>query len=144
VGKHPPVSYTVNPLTRYEVVESAGEGHLWEIRERNQSSEDSFNAERRGEPRYQVPIEVLLEVLDASGEVVKSEYTVTEDISRSGTSVFTTFEVGVGRFVRLTSAQYQTCITAVVRAEYTKADNFTRLGLEFLGAQWPLSGIEME
>ena len=142
LGKHPPASYATDPLTRYEVAASAAEGQLWDIREHPLSVAASFTAERRDEARYQIPIEVRLEVLDTSGQVIGAENTVTEDISRSGTTVFTTFHVAKGQFVRLTSSQYQTSITAVARASYTKSDNFTRLGLEFVGAQWPLTGIE--
>jgi len=142
VGKHPPASYATDPLTRYEVAASAGEGQLWDIREHPYSVAAPFTAERRDEARYQIPIEIRLEVLDTSGQVIGAENTVTEDISRSGTSVFTTFQVAKGQFVRLTSSQYQTSITAVVRASFTKSDNFTRLGLEFISAQWPLTGIE--
>lgn len=142
VGKHPPASYTTDPLTRYEVVTSAAEGELWDIREHPHSVADPFTGERRDEARYQIPIEVFLEVLDTSGQVVEAENTVTEDISRRGTSVFTTFKLAKGQFVRLTSPQYQVSITAVVRASFTKSDNFTRIGLEFVGAQWPLTGME--
>lgn len=143
VGKHPPPSYARDPLTRYEVVTSAVEGQLWDIREHSHSGAiDPSTGERRDEPRYQIPIEVFLEVLDTSGQVVEAENTVTEDISRRGTAVFTTFKLAKGQFVRLTSQQYQISITAVVRASFTKSDNFTRIGLEFIGAQWPLSGME--
>lgn len=142
VGKHAPASYALDPLTRYEVVNSETEGQLWDIREHSHSRAGPFTSERRDETRYQVPIEVLLEVIETSGEVIKAEKTVTEEISHSGTSVFTTFKLAKGQFVRLTSPQYQITITAVVRACYSKSDNFTRLGLEFIGAQWPLSGIE--
>jgi len=141
VGKHPPASYATDPLTRYEVAASAAEGQLWDIREHPHSVAAPFT-EPRDEARYQIPIEVRLEVLDTSGQVIEAENTVTEDISRSGTSVFTTFQVAKGQFVRLTSSQYQTSITAVVRASFTKSDNFARLGLEFISAQWPLTGIE--
>ena len=141
VGKHAPASYIIDPLTRYEVSASAAEGHLWDIHEHPHSVGDPFAADRR-ETRYQIPIEVLLEVLDSSGQVIEVENTVTEDIGRTGTSVFTTLHLAKGQFVRLTSSEYQTTITAVVRASYSKSDNFTRLGLEFIGAEWPLTGIE--
>ena len=142
VGKHPPASYATDPLTRYEVAGSAAEGQLWDIREHPYSLASPFIEERREQARYQIPIEVLLEVLDSSGQVIRAENTVTEDISRTGTSVFTTSHVARGQFVRLTSPQHQTSITAVVRASYTKSDNFIRLGLEFISAEWPLAGIE--
>jgi hypothetical protein len=142
VGKHPPASYATDPLTRYEVAASAAEGRLWDIREHPHSVAAPFTVERRDGARCQIPIEVRLEVLDTSGQVIGAENTVTEDICRSGTSVFTTFQVAKGQFVRLTSSQYQTSITAVVRESYTKSDNFARLGLEFISGQWPLTGIE--
>src|ERR1700682_402066 len=141
LGKHPPASYATDPMTRYEVAASAAEGQLWDIREHPHSVAHS-TTERRDEARYQIPIEVRLEILDTSGQVTGAENTVTEDIGRSGASVFTTFQVAEGQFVRLTSSQYQTSITAVARASYTKSDSFTRLRLEFASAEGPLSGIE--
>lgn len=142
VGKHPPASYAIDPTTRYEVASSAAEGQLWNIRERPHSVAAPLTVARRDETRYKIPIEVRLEALDTSGQVIGTENTVTEEISRSGASVFTTFNIAEGQFVRLTSSRYQTSIPAVVRACYTKSDNFTRLGLEFISAQWPLTGIE--
>ena len=141
LGKHAPASYAINPLTRYEVADSATTGQFQSIQERPQSEAAPFATERR-EQRYRIPIEVRLEVLDTSGQVITAENTVTEDISRSGACVYTASQVEVGQFVRLTSVQYETSITAVTRASYTKSDNFTRLGLEFVGAEWPLPGIE--
>lgn len=142
IGKHPPASYATDPLTRYEVAGSTAEGQLWDICEHPHSLATPFTEERRDMARYQIPIDVRLEVLDTSGQVTEAENTVTEDISRTGTSVFTTLDLKKGQFVRLTSSQHQTSITAVVRASYTKSDNFTRLGLEFISAEWPLAGIE--
>ena len=141
IGKHPPASYVTDPLMRYEATASPA-GQLWDIREHPHSVASPFTQARRDEARYQIPIEVRLEVLDTSGQVIETENTVTEDICRTGTSVFTTLHVAKGQFVRLTSSHYQTSITAVVRASYTKSDNFARLGLEFVGAEWPLPGIE--
>ena len=142
VGKHPPASYEKDPMTRYEVASSAVEGKLLNIREHPHSAAAAFTTKRRDDARYQIPIDVRLEALATSGQVNGAENTVTEDISRIGTSVFTTLHLARGQFVRLTSSQYQTSITAVVRSCYTKSDNFTRIGLEFINAEWPLTGID--
>ena len=141
MGKHPPASYAIDPTTRYEVASSAAEGQLWNVREHPHCVAAPFTVGRRDETRYKIPIEVRLEVLDTSGQVIGAENTVTEYISLGGAAVFTTIKVAEGQFVRLTSSQYKTSMPAVVRACYTKSDNFTRLGLEFIGGQWPLGGI---
>jgi hypothetical protein len=74
--------------------------------------------------------------------VSASETTVTENISRRGAAVFTSLDVARGRFVRLTSKQYQIAVIGAVRARRTGADGITRLHLEFVDKQWPLEGIE--
>jgi hypothetical protein len=79
-----------------------------------------------------------LEVLDEQGGVAQTELTVTEDISRRGATVFTTLDVPVGRFLRLTSQQYNLTVHAAVRARSTGANGIPRLHVEFIDAEWPL------
>ena len=57
-----------------------------------------------------------VEVLDENGAVVAAEQTVSENISPSGATLFTTLNIDQGRFIRLTSEQYKITIHAAGNA----------------------------
>lgn len=143
IGKRPPQSYEKDPTTLYEVAASVTETGLWNVDEREEPGPRKFSAdEPRPDTRYHIPIEVVIELLDEKGEVAARETTVTENISRRGAAVFTSLNVTRGRFVRVTSAQYQISVIAAVRAYRVGANGVPRLHLEFVDKQWPLEGIE--
>jgi hypothetical protein len=143
IGKRPPASYDLDPTTRYTVAASPTEAGLWSLQEQSDETANHLpSSEPRPETRHNIPVEVVLEVFDEKGKVFATENTVTENISRRGAALFTTFNMARGRFVRLTSAQYQISVLAVVRANRTGADKITRLHVEFMDQQWPLEGIE--
>ncbi|HEX8338945.1 MAG TPA: hypothetical protein VF621_19655 [Pyrinomonadaceae bacterium] len=137
-GKHPPPSYVRDPSTLYEADSVSAEDNLWRLKE----VERKTASQRSEQTRLHMALGVKLEVFDADGRVSATEQTVTENISPRGAAVWTTLQVGRGRFVRLTSADTGLSITAVVRAARTGADNIPRLHLEFIDRQWPLGGIE--
>jgi PilZ domain len=143
IGKRPPQSYELDPTKRYEVAGSVTESGLWLLREMPERvavytpSEDP-----RPETRFNLPVEVTVEVFDEKGGIAERETTVTENISRRGAAVFTTLAVERGRLVRLTSTQYQLAVVAAVRARRIGPDGIPRLHLEFIDRQWPLEGIE--
>ncbi|HEV2762523.1 MAG TPA: PilZ domain-containing protein [Pyrinomonadaceae bacterium] len=140
VGRQPPASYLADPTTRYEVAANATEAGLWGVREAEEG--DGTKTPRSAETRLQMAFDVTVEVLDADGAAEAYETTVTENVSRKGAAVFTSLKVGRGRFVRLTSLQTGLSLLATVRAARTGPDGIPRLHLEFVGAQWPLEGIE--
>lgn len=140
IGKRPPESFERDPTTLYEVASSVTDAGLSNVSERDARS--SSPSEPRPETRHNIPIEVIVEVLDEKGQVANTETTVTENISRRGASVFTSLNITRGRFVRVTSAQYQISVVAAVRARRTGANGIPRLHLEFVDKQWPLEGIE--
>jgi hypothetical protein len=147
VGKNPPASYLIDPTTRYEIAPSPTDVGLWELHEKSTAVEVAPDAAghaapRSGETRLQMPVEVIVEVIDERGEVGTREQTVTENISRRGAAVLTTLGVERGGFVRLTSARLQLSVFAAVRARRTGADGIARLHLEFIDRQWPLEGVE--
>lgn len=137
-GKHPPSSYAKDPSTLYETDSVSAENNLWSLKE----VEAQSVASRSEQTRLQMAVNVRVEVFDADGRVGLSEQTVTENISPRGAAVWTTLQVGRGRFVRLTSMDTGLSITAVVRAARIGADNIPRLHLEFTDKRWPLEGIE--
>jgi hypothetical protein len=79
-----------------------------------------------------------LESIDADGKVTESEHTVTEDISAKGATIFTTLQIPEGRFIRLTSDQYNVTAHAAIRSRSTGADGVPRIHVEFIDREWPL------
>jgi hypothetical protein len=141
IGKRPPPSFEKDPTTRYEVAASVTEAGLWNITEIDRPRHVPTDAPRP-ETRHHIPIEVIVEALDENGQVSASETTATENISRRGAAVFTTLDLTRGRFVRVTSAQYQISVIAAVRARRMGENGVPRLHLEFVDKQWPLGELE--
>lgn len=132
VGKEAPESYIDNPTIRYEPVEiKVGQNVRWKLRRLPSVTE-------RREPRLVIPLEVLVETLDEEGKPLMREYTVTETISTLGTCVPTNLDVDVGRVLRISSINDQVSTFAAIRSRQVAADGIARLGLEFIGARWPL------
>lgn len=142
IGKRSPQSFELDPITRYEVASSVTESGLWSIFEQEQARGQVPGYTPRPETRHHIPIEVIVEALDENGQVSSSETTVTENISRRGAAVFTSLDVMRGRFVRVTSAQYNISVIAAVRARRTGENGIPRLHLEFVDKQWPLESFE--
>jgi hypothetical protein len=139
VGKRPPRSFDAEPSQRYEIARSSAEVGLWAVQEESSASISEVAAtDKRKESRHNIPVEVLVAVFDKDGVLSQSESTVTENISRQGAAVFTTLDLSPGRFVKLTSPQYQSAMLAVVRSRHTAPDGIVRLHLEFVGSEWPL------
>lgn len=143
VGKRLPPNAEQEPTKLYDVATQSETG-LWSLRELAQSTATSEGRVRvdRPETRHNIPIEVTVEVFDEEGKVAAIETTVTENISHHGAAVFTTLGVERGRFVRLTSKQYQISVMAAVRGRSKGAGGITRLHLQFVDQAWPLEGIE--
>lgn len=68
--------------------------------------------------------------------------TVTENISLGGASIFTSLNVEVGDFLRITSEQYKTTIISIVRGKRVGPDGIPRLHVEFVDRFFPLEGVE--
>lgn len=142
IGKYPPVAYMSDPSKLFDVYQREGDG-FWQVIEADENPDDSkLPKEHRRHSRYQIPINVMLESLDEHGNVEEGEMTVTENISISGASVFTTLRADVGSFIRLTSDQYNASVAAIVRGKRIGGDGFPRLHLEFIDRYFPLEGIE--
>lgn len=137
VGKRPPRSFEVDPARRYEIAESNIEAGLWAVKE--ESGESLAEApEKPRETRHNIPIEVLIEAFGQDGGFSETEKTVTENISQHGAAVFTTLNLSPGRFVRISSEQYQTSVLGVIRTRSLGANGIARLHMEFVGSEWPL------
>jgi hypothetical protein len=138
IGKNPPKSFLKAPQTSYEIKKTSDQG-LWSITEEN---DEASQKEKRLNTRLSISNDIRIEVLDDKGNVIREEVTVTENISRNGTAVFTTLSLSAGCCVRVTSVPYQLSVIAVVRACRQGRDGIGRLHLEFVDKQWPLEGME--
>jgi hypothetical protein len=134
IGKYPPTSYELEPWKRYEL--STPDNRSMPVAE--ESLRPMLSSDQRIHTRHNIAIDMLLETLNEKGELTASESSVTENISRKGATLFTTMQIPVGRFVRLTSTAYNLTVHAAVRNRSTGADGIPRIHVEFIDAEWPL------
>lgn len=137
IGKRPPKSYEENPARRYEIAQTKLESQLWAAQEDSVEQLTEIVDDKRRESRQLIPIDVLIEVYDAD-TIVKSEQSVTENISRKGAAIFTALDLQPGTFVKMSNERYKAVVLGVVRARRAGTDGITRLHLEFIGREWPL------
>jgi hypothetical protein len=95
-------------------------------------------SDQRIHTRYNIAVDMRLDMVNVDGEVTESEHTVTENISARGATIFTTMQIPQGRFIRLTSEQYGVTAHAAIRSRSTGADGVPRIHVEFIDREWPL------
>jgi hypothetical protein len=134
IGKEPPPSYLINPLTIYEISDRKNNG-LWDIITVEKEEKPSDN---RKDSRLQIPVNVIIEKYDDTGKLLESENTITENISLRGASVFSTLSLPVGSFVRFNCPSCNVSILAIVHGLRKGGDGFPRLHLEFIDQHFPL------
>lgn len=143
VGKFPPRSFAKDPAQRFEIANVRQATGLYELTE---DSDDLVVAvpesDKRRLSRHTIPFEVLIDVFVNGNESPMQEKTVTENVSRSGASVFTSLNIDKGRFVKMTSEHQGVSMVAAVRSRRLGPDGIPRLHLEFVGGEWPLGGME--
>lgn len=138
VGKRAPNSYEEEPGRRYEIARTASEATTFKLLEdADRMVTQKPASDLRLDTRHDIPIPVVVEVIDKDGKIEITENTVTENISKRGTSVFTTLQID-GGFVRLRSDQYGVSVLAAVRGRRPGPDGVMRLHLEFIDRDWPL------
>lgn len=132
IGKRAPASFEKEPWKRYEISTSAFQAQT--------PPEDILTplTDQRAYTRHNIAVDMRVELLDVNGEVVKSEHTVTEEISTRGATLFTTLEIPQGRFIRVTSEQHGITTHAAIRSQSTGADGIPRIHVEFIDKEWPL------
>jgi hypothetical protein len=136
VGKRPPDSFQKDATTLYDIAPlKAG---MWAVQEESGAMLNAVDpTDKRKESRHTIPTEVTVEVFGDDRESPQVESTVTENLSRNGTAVFTSLNLERGRFVRL-STRDGLELLAVVRDRRLGADGIARLHLHFIGSEWPL------
>lgn len=141
VGKNPPAAYTDNPSTLFDLGDRE-DGGLWKLTVADLKADESgLPAYLRRHTRFSIPESLLIEMLDENGDVIASEVSVTENISVGGASVFTSFDVVNGSFLRVKSERHDLDIISIVRGRHLGADGIVRLHLEFIDHLYPLEGI---
>jgi hypothetical protein len=134
IGKRPPASYETEPWKRYDISTTT-----FQALAAPEEILAPFPVEDpRAHTRHNIAVDMRIELVDANGEVIESEHTVTENISSKGATLFTTLEIPQGRFVRLTSEQYRITAHAAIRSRITGADGIPRIHVEFIDKEWPL------
>jgi len=142
IGKHPPASYTENPAKLFDI-STREDGGLWQLVDASPDPDESdLPAHLRRHTRFAIPESLLIEMLDETGDVAASEISVSENVSLGGASVFTSFNVDVGTFLRVTSERHNTTIISIVRGKHIGPEGIVRLHLEFIDRLFPLEGIE--
>lgn len=136
VGKRPPKSYQEDPAKRYDIAHLSTETALAE--DPDQRLRAFPSPDYRQYTRHNMAVDILLETLDENNVVAQTENTVTENISVRGAMLFTDLNISKGRFVRLTSQQYNLTLFAAVRECAKGADGVGRIHLEFIDREWPL------
>ncbi len=134
IGKRAPASYETEPWKRYDIVNNV----FQERTPTEEAVELIPSLDKRTHTRHNIAVDMLVELVDVNGVVVATEQTVSENISAHGATIFTTLEVPVGRFIRVTSEQYRLTVYAAVHGRTTGADGISRIHVEFVGRQWPL------
>jgi hypothetical protein len=135
VGKQAPRSYEANPSQRYDVGLSKA-GQLSKVSKWVPTELDS--SDKRSATRHNIPVDMLIEILNQDGEVEASEHTVTENISPKGAAIFTTLTLPIGRFIRLSSKQFKLSVYAAVRGSSIGPAGIPRIHVEFIDRDWPL------
>ena len=129
-----------DPTTRYEVTSELGESGMLGIKEPAANAAPAPTSERL-HTRHNIPVALSLETFTEAGEVADVESTVTENISRGGATIFTGLDIPIGRFVRLSSPEYNLTVHAVVRGRSHGTAGMPRMHLEFIDREWPVEWL---
>jgi hypothetical protein len=134
IGKQPPRSYEQDPSQRYDIAPMTG--HVTTVEDWVPT--ELTISDNRSHTRHNIPVDMLIETLNESGEIDLSEHTVTENISQKGAAVLTSLNLPVGRFIRLSSEQYKITVYAAVRGSSMGPSGVRRIHVEFIDREWPL------
>lgn len=139
IGKRPPASYEEDTTKRYEITNWLTQGGSLTISEQSKPQIQPLKVtDKRIHTRHNIPAAIWVETFNEKGEIDNSENTVTENISRKGATIYTALPTPIGRFVRITSAQYNLTLYAVVRNRSNGPGGIPRMHVEFIDREWPL------
>ena len=132
IGKRAPASYETEPWKRYDI-----NANVFQALSKAEEILIPIT-DQRVQTRYNIAVDMRIELIDPDGKVTESEHTVTENISTKGATLFTMLQIPQGRFIRLTSEQYGVTAHAAIRSRSTGADGVPRIHVEFIDREWPL------
>lgn len=143
IGKVPPKSFLEDPSLAFDITHKSDEEEgLWEIRRAESVDDEShLPKEDRRHSRYDIPVNLTVEIMDKDGRVIESEPSVAENISLGGACILTSLTVEPGALVRVSCPQYDVTIKAIVRGRRVGPNGIPRLHIEFVDQFFPLSGI---
>jgi len=143
IGKHPPESFYQNPSQLYDISRREADANgLWQLIPADlMSPESHLPKDDRKHTRYSIAESLILQQVDETGNTIDAEFTVTENISSGGASVFSTLNLEPGDFIRVTSERLALTLQAVVRGSHVGDDGINRLHLEFIDRLFPLEGV---
>ena len=143
IGQNPPEAFAEHPTRIYGISHGQfGSDGFWQVIDpAGKYQKGSVRNEQRKESRFPIPEELVLEVLDESGECITSETTIAENISMGGAVVLTEFFADVGTFLRVTSKRCDIEIISIVRGRHQCPGDTSRLNIEFIDRIFPLEGI---
>jgi len=93
---------------------------------------------RRYDSRLEIPVELTLQVLNDFGNVIASETTVTENISKGGARLMTSQELRSGDIVHVKAVREEFQSRAVVKNAYMSNDRVRRINIQFMDAEWKI------
>ena len=134
IGRDAPESYYRNPAQSYRIV-GLGKDGLWRIDE----FETAFVA--RKDLRYWVPIEASIFLLDKDLKTIADDEVRSENISKTGVSVFSNLRVKVGDRIKFASKTPTFSTIAIVKNRRIGPDDRTRIHLEFVDGDFPVTEI---
>jgi hypothetical protein len=133
IGKRAPASYEAEPWKRYDISTST-----FDALPKAEDITPIRTTDQRAHTRHNIAVDMLVELINEKGELTESERTVTENISAKGATIFTTLQIPIGRFIRVTSDHYRVTTFAAIRARSTGGDGIPRIHVEFIDKEWPL------
>lgn len=135
VGKEAPESYYRNPAQCYRITGLSKNG-LWRI--------DEFESVfvTRKSLRYWTPIDASIFLLDKDLKTIADDEVKTENICRTGVSVFSNLYLKIGDRIRFKSRNPAFTTIGIVRNRRIGPDNRTRIHLEFVDEEFPVLEIE--
>lgn len=137
IGNQPPQSFLKDPTTKYDLKPILRRESLWQYRELPRFGGKYY---RSSEERRNIEINVSLEILDASGNILAMVDTRTQNLSESGMAVLIHKNLSFSKYVLIRSKNKKTTLLAVVRA-WRPLDglNIIRLNIEFISGKWNLN-----
>ncbi|MFT3745805.1 MAG: PilZ domain-containing protein [Pyrinomonadaceae bacterium] len=140
VGKEAPSDHFDNPRRRYELASEEPVNGFWKFKEISCLERKAVNyAKARKQRRYEIPEEVVLELLDGSGETFAFETTVTINISQNGAAVYSQLAAVVGSMIRVSFRQSNLRLISIVRGVNTGGTGLSRINLEFIDQSFPIN-----